>query len=79
MELFDRSYIAANFAYRYGMHHYDPPIGHRREGQMIIGVRLPLWAYPGTFPNWLTFTPIQQVTVGTIVNRYSNHRFYADP
>jgi hypothetical protein len=58
---------------------YDPPIGHRREGPMIIGVRLPLWAYPVTVQNWSTFTPIQQVTVGTIVNRYSNHRFMLIP
>jgi hypothetical protein len=79
MDWFDRSYIAPNLAYRYGMRLYDPPIGHRREGPMIIGVRLPLWAYPVTVQNWSTFTPIQQVTVGTIVNRYSNHRFMLIP
>jgi hypothetical protein len=61
------------------MHHYNPPIGHCREGPMIIGVRLPLWAYPVTVQNWSTFTPIQQVTVGTIVKQYSNYRFMLIP
>jgi hypothetical protein len=61
------------------MHHYDSPIGHHWEGPMIIWVRLPLLAYPVTVQNWSMFTPIQQVTVGTIVNRYSNYRFKLIP
>jgi hypothetical protein len=73
------SYIAPHLSYRYGMYHTYPPVGHRRVGPMIIGVRLPHWAYPVTVENWSTFTPIQQVTVGTIVNRFSNHRFMLIP
>jgi hypothetical protein len=75
----NRSYIAPQLAYSYGMYQTNPTVGHLRVGPMIIGVRLPHWAYPVTVENWSTFTPIQQVTVDTIVNQYSNHRFMLIP
>jgi hypothetical protein len=75
----NQSYIAPHLDYRYGMYYTNPPAGHRQVGPMIIGVKLPLWAYPVTVQNWLTFTPIQQVTIGTGVNQYYNHRFMMIP